>query len=142
MKLVLDANILIRAVLGSQVSFLLRKYFDQVLLVTPDIAFVEAETHLPRLLGYRAIPVAQGMAMLDFLHNLVNIIQLSDYADFENVARQRLDRRDPDDWPMVAAALTLDCPIWTEDTDFFGCGVATWTSDRVEMFLSTSKIGS
>jgi len=36
---------------------------------------------------------------------------------------------------MLAAALALGCPIWTEDTDFFGCGVATWTSDRVRMFL-------
>jgi hypothetical protein len=25
----------------------------------------------------------------------------------------------------------------TEDTDFFGCGVATWTSNRVEIFLAT-----
>lgn len=138
----LDANILIRAVLGSKVSFLLQKYFDQVLLVTPDSAFVEAETHLPRLLGYRAIPVAHGMAILDSVRNFVKVIQLPDYADFENVARQRLDGRDPHDWPMVAAALTLECPIWTEDRDFFGCGVATWTSDRVELFLSASKIES
>jgi len=34
-----------------------------------------------------------------------------------------------------AAALALGCPIWKEDTDFFGCGVATWTSHRVQMFL-------
>jgi hypothetical protein len=47
-------------------------------------------------------------------------------------ARERLARRDPEDWPMLAAALALGCPIWTEDTDFFGCGVATWTSDRVQ----------
>jgi hypothetical protein len=26
------------------------------------------------------------------------------------------------------------CPIWTEDTGFFGCGVATWTS-HLEIFL-------
>ena len=44
-------------------------------------------------------------------------------------------RRDPEDWPILAAALALGCPIWTEDTDFFGCGVATWTSDRVRIFL-------
>jgi hypothetical protein len=30
----------------------------------------------------------------------------------------------------------LGCPIWTEDTDFFGCGVATWTTDRVEIYLA------
>jgi hypothetical protein len=30
----------------------------------------------------------------------------------------------------------LECPIWTEVRDFFGTGLATWTSDRVEIFLS------
>ena len=44
-------------------------------------------------------------------------------------------RRDPDDWPILAAALALDCPIWTEDRDFFGVGVATWTSDLVEIYM-------
>jgi hypothetical protein len=35
-------------------------------------------------------------------------------------------------------ALLLDFPIWTEDQDFFGSGVATWTTDRVELFLRES----
>ena len=61
------------------------------------------------------------------------------YAQYEAVARQRIDKRDEDDWPVLAAALAFDCPIWTEDTDFFGCGVATWTTDRVE--LSLAKVG-
>jgi hypothetical protein len=30
----------------------------------------------------------------------------------------------------------LDCPVWTEDTDFFGAGVATWTTDRVALYLA------
>jgi predicted nucleic acid-binding protein len=46
-----------------------------------------------------------------------------------------MNRRDEDDWPILASALALGCPIWTEDTDFFGCGVPTWTTDRVEFFL-------
>ena len=58
------------------------------------------------------------------------------YLSFEHLARQRIAHRDEDDWPMLAAALALDCPVWTEDTDFFGCGVATWKSDRVELFLA------
>ena len=50
-------------------------------------------------------------------------------------ALQRIGRRDPDDWPIAAAALVLDCPIWTEDKDFFGAGIPTWTSDLVEIYL-------
>jgi hypothetical protein len=36
---------------------------------------------------------------------------------------------------VLAAGLALNCPIWTEDSDFFGTGIATWTTDRVELFL-------
>jgi hypothetical protein len=32
-------------------------------------------------------------------------------------------------------SLPLDCPIWTEDQDFFGSGVATWTTGTVEVYL-------
>jgi predicted nucleic acid-binding protein len=32
------------------------------------------------------------------------------------VARERIDKRDEDDWPVLAGALALGCPIWTEDT--------------------------
>jgi predicted nucleic acid-binding protein len=65
----------------------------------------------------------------------VDLIGAEVYGAFETEARERLGPRDPEDWPILASALALGCPIWTEDTDFFGCGVATWTSNRVQMFL-------
>ncbi|WP_226859844.1 PIN domain-containing protein, partial [Acidithiobacillus ferriphilus] len=42
----------------------------------------------------------------------------------EIAAKARIARRDERDWPAVAASLLLDCPIWTEDRDFFSarCG--------------------
>jgi predicted nucleic acid-binding protein len=66
---------------------------------------------------------------------LVQTVESETYTRFEALARERIDRRDEDDWPILASALLLDCPIGTEDTDFFGCGVATWTTDRVELYL-------
>jgi len=51
-------------------------------------------------------------------------------------ALQRVGRRDPDDWPILACALTLQCPIWTEDRDFFGTGVSVWTTDRVALYMT------
>jgi predicted nucleic acid-binding protein len=50
--------------------------------------------------------------------------------------RESGSARDPEDWPVLAAALALGCPIWTEDADFFGCGVATWTSVSIDIFLA------
>jgi PIN domain len=32
--------------------------------------------------------------------------------------------------------MTIGCPVWTEDADIFGTGVATWTSDREELYLA------
>lgn len=134
--LVLDANILIRAVLGSRVLHLIRKYAGQVEFVVPDAMLLEAREQLPGILERRGIPVGPAMITLDSLGNLVSTVEFGTYAPHEASARNRLARRDEDDWPVLATALALRCAIWTEDTDFFGCGVATWTSDRVELCLS------
>ncbi|MBL8238702.1 MAG: hypothetical protein JNM66_14860 [Bryobacterales bacterium] len=134
--LVRDANILIRAVLGSRVLGLLRKYAGQVEFMAPDVAFQEAHEHLPRILAVRKIPLAPAMETLALLMGLVQTVEAETYASFEAVACERIEKRDEDDWPVLAAALALGCPIWTEATDFFGCGVATWTTDRVELYLA------
>jgi predicted nucleic acid-binding protein len=66
---------------------------------------------------------------------LIDLVGPDIYGQHETEARKRFGPRDPDDWPILASALALGCPIWTEDTDFFGCGVAIWTSNNVEIFL-------
>jgi len=53
----------------------------------------------------------------------------------ESEARQQLRGRDESDWPILAAALGLACAVWTEDADFFGTGIAVWTTNRIEIFL-------
>jgi predicted nucleic acid-binding protein len=134
--LVLDANILIRAVLGSRVLALLRMYTGQIEFLRPDKAFDEARERLPEILERRKVPAAPSMAILDQLAGVVQTVEAETYQTFERIARQRIDRRDEDDWPVLAVALALGCAIWTEDADFFGCGVATWTTDRVELYLA------
>lgn len=66
----------------------------------------------------------------------IHIVDSSIYSLYEVEAKQRIAVCDINDWSIVAASLLLDCPIWTEDNDFFGCGVATWTSDRIRLYLS------
>jgi predicted nucleic acid-binding protein len=126
--LMLDANILIRAVLGARVLHLLTRYGEQTDFFAPDVAFKEAREHLPGILERLKVPVPAAMAILDAVGKLVQPVEADAYANFESAARQRLERRDEEDWPILAAALALRCPIWREDADFFGCGVATWTN--------------
>ncbi|HEV2990067.1 MAG TPA: PIN domain-containing protein [Candidatus Angelobacter sp.] len=133
--LVIDANILIRAVLGRRVRELIETHAAMVSFFVPEFALAEAEEHLAVLVERRGGEPEKALALLRTLGNLVEVIRLEVYGSLEREARARLGQRDPDDWPVLATALALNCPIWTEDTDFFGCGVATWTSDRVRMFL-------
>ncbi len=136
--IVLDANILIRAVLGRRVRQLVETYAAQgVRFFAPDIAFEDAGKYLPPLLKRRGRSDTDVPASLEYLRNLVEPVEPDLYATFEIEARQRLRGRDESDWPVLAAALGLGCGIWTEDADFFGTGIAVWTTNRVEIFLQT-----
>lgn len=97
--LVLDANILIRAVLGNRVR-----------------------------------------TLRSSLECLLHIMDENVYKSLAEDARLRIKSRDIRDWPIVATALTLNCPIWTEDQDFFGTGIPTWTTDRVHIYFETAAV--
>jgi predicted nucleic acid-binding protein len=134
--IVLDANILIRAVLGQRVRAILETYASDLSFFIPETAYLEAEEHLSTLIARRGGDPAKGLLSLSSISALGTILSSETYCHFEAEARKRFEPRDPDDWPILAAALALQCPIWTEDTDFFGCGVATWTSGSIAVFLA------
>lgn len=75
------------------------------------------------------------LASLEYLRHIIEPVDREIYGLFENEARQRLRGRDENNLPVLATALGLACAVWTEDADFFGTGIATWTTNRVEIFL-------
>ena len=77
-----------------------------------------------------------AMAVLDTLESIVRPLELGVYSGLQAKALQRIEKRDADDWPVLACAMTMGCPVWTEDADFFGTGIATWTTDRVALYLA------
>lgn len=134
--IVLDANILIRAVLGKRVREILIEHAATVKFFAPDVAYADARKHLPALLAKRGISGTAASQVLDSLESIVQPIDFELYAGQQQRALQRIAIRDADDWPVLACAMTIGCPVWTEDADFFGSGVATWTTDRVELYLA------
>jgi predicted nucleic acid-binding protein len=133
--LVLDANILIRAVLGIRVRRVLENYAGSVSFFVPELALTEAREHLATLVKKRGGDPPKALRLLDAIVGLVDLVSPDIYGEHETEAKRRIGSRDPDDCPILACALALGCPIWTEDTDFFGCGVATWKSNNVEIFI-------
>jgi predicted nucleic acid-binding protein len=137
-RLVLDAHILMRAVLGTRVAQLISDYVTAVTFLTAEEACKDAATYLPEICANRGLEEAATQAALkklDALRRLIRVIPPAVFAHQETAARERLQGRDADDWPYLGLAMVFDCPLWTEDRDFFGCGIPLWTTDRVELYL-------
>ena len=135
--LVLDANILVRAVLGNKVKQFLLKFYQSVEFVVPDICLKDAQKYLPILFEKRSASAELGLTILSELQYLLRIIDKSIYKEHVLEAKQRMKNRDIHDWPIAATALAFNCPIWTEDQDFFGSGFSVWTTDRIHLFFDS-----
>ena len=112
-SIVLDANILIRAVLGKRVRELTAENAETVQFFAPDVAYVDARKYLPALLEKRGVNSKSAMTVLDALESIVRPLELGVYAGLQTQALQRISMRDADDWPVLACAMTIACP---------GCG--------------------
>ncbi len=135
--LVLDANIIIRAVLGNKVREYLIKHCETVDFFTPDVCVEDAEKYLPLIFKKRGISATLPLQIFSHVKTLLQIIDHSIYQERSREAQQRMKNRDLRDWEPVATALLFNCPIWTEDKDFFGVGVPTWTTDQIHVFFNS-----
>lgn len=122
--------------MGSRVRQLIKGYSDSVAFYIAEANLNEAELHLSQSLAQkRNLNEADWCPVLKGLLDAIQVIPDKALADFETQARARIEKRDPNDWAAVAVALIFNCPVWTEDKDFFGTGVATWTTATVELYL-------
>jgi len=135
--LVLDANILIRAVLGNKVRQYLLAFSEEVDFFSPDTCLEEAQKYLPLLFEKRGIASEIPLQVFSKVKNLLKIIDKSIYQERAIEAQLRIKDRDFRDWPAVATALLFNCPIWTEDKDFFGVGLPVWTTDRIHLYFNS-----
>ena len=83
------------------------------------------------------MPFEPALEVLEQFNNLVQVVDKNIYQEYEVDAKKRIYTRDIYDWPVVATALMLNSPIWTEDQDFFGSGIPVWTTDRIHIFFES-----
>ena len=72
--LVIDANILVRAVLGRRVREIIDTYSEQATFFVPDVAYAEAEEHVPALVIRRGGDPEKAVRLLRSLRGLVELI--------------------------------------------------------------------
>lgn len=75
---------------------------------------------------------------LSLLTQNVTVVADVEHGEYEVEARDRIPR-DPNDWSTVALALSLGCGIWTNDYDFFGCGIPVWTTQTLLTHLASGR---
>jgi len=131
--LVLDAHILIRGVLGKKVRLLPTEYQEAVRFCAPATAFREAKEDIQGIVLERGGDPDLALRTLNGLWDYIVSLQPEAYEAFESQARERLVRRDLDDWPILAGALALECAIFDctllTVAALYGCAAATSLSD-------------
>jgi predicted nucleic acid-binding protein len=85
--LVLDANILIRAVLGHKVRDLIMAYADQIDFFASNDCFEDARKYLPELLLKRGLAVESALEVLQIIERLVQPVEREWLDAFESQAR-------------------------------------------------------
>ena len=124
--IVLDANILVAAVLGRQVPRVLTAAHARgVALAVTEAQVVEAALVLIDKIGLTAVEARKG---LEAITALVMPLGPEFFSGMEVQARRRLHERAQSGWPVLAAALAGEGAIWSHDRDFFGVGVPMWSS--------------
>ena len=143
MRLVVDTSVLVGELLRQKGRARLGD--DRLELFLPEQMWAETQVELPRRIQAFARrrsldhDVASDLIRLCLEAVEANVVVLDEaiYSAIEDEARAR-SLRDPTDWPVVACALALAADIWTNDNDFLGTGVATWTTESLQGWLDRS----
>lgn len=126
--LFVDANILIRCVVGKAAHNVDDLLARGVTLATTDAQAREAERVLHHVFALTeedaSSQMSEVVAGMELYHSPT-------YRSAESSAKARIHYDNTKDWPILAAAIAHNGAIWTDDRDFFGVGVPTWTTRNI-----------
>ena len=126
MRLAADANVLLAAVLGGRAKLVfLSGKVDEVL--TTEHTFGEVEQYISILARKRRLP--HDLLLLTLAAMPLTIVAPPEYSASISEARRRIAHRDPDDVDILALALRLQIPLWSNDKDFTGTGIDWMTTE-------------
>lgn len=142
MLLVVDANVFVGELLRRRGRALMRD--PRLTLMVSERALEEARHELSKrieyIVGQKRMRRETADAMLltsalEVAEEEATVVPDVAYSEHLEHAAHRVPR-DLDDAPTVALALALGgdecrCGIWTNDGDFLGCGVPTWTTETL-----------
>ena len=117
MEIVLDTNILISSLLRNGLT-------RDIISVSPfkmytvEYARFEIEKHRDELLSKSKLDEKSFDYLNEFIFGKINFIASEDLVPFKNRAIEVMHEIDIDDAPFLALAMSLNCPIWSNDGHF------------------------
>jgi len=124
-QLVADANVLLSAVIGGRAKLVLA-HPDVEAVSTPTAAMDEVYEYLPGLARKKRLQLDTLLLALAALP--VTVVDRTEYRRQIGEAARRMRRRDPNDVDVLALALHLKLPVWSNDNDFEVSGVEWHTT--------------
>ena len=125
MKLAADANVLLSAVLGGRAKLVL-SHPEIEGIFTTEVTLSEVEEYVILLARKRRLSLDTLLLAVATLP--VSVVERETYARAVVQARRLIGQRDPDDIEILALALHLKIPLWSNDNDFRDTGVEWYTT--------------
>ena len=125
MGLVADANVLLSAVIGGRAKEVLQHTSITQVFVA-EATLVEVQEYAAQLAGKKGLP--HDVVLLAVASLPVIVVESATYEKSVPEAKRRIGRRDPDDIDVLALALHVDAPVWSNDNDFEDAGVQWFTT--------------
>jgi predicted nucleic acid-binding protein len=131
-KLAADANSALSAIIGGRARDVFLKA-EETSFYTTACNFKEVEKYIPILSSKRGL-LPENLYLA--LSTLPIIVCTEDfYKDKIKQAKALIEARDPDDIHLLALALKLGSPIWSNDKDFHDLEVEVYsTLDLIKFF--------
>jgi predicted nucleic acid-binding protein len=124
-RLVADANVLLAAVLGGRAKTVLQHpEIEEVL--TAEVTFGEVQEYSVILAREKRLPVDALLLAMAALP--ITVVEEPVYASALPRARKLIGQRDADDVDILALALHMRLPLWSNDNDFEDTGIEWYTT--------------
>ena len=130
-KLAADANVILSAVAGKAA---LRIFLKE------DVEIITTQFNVDEVREYLSVIAEKYEFSEEILELQLKLLPLSVYPlhfyeDFIQKASQKLSGRDEDDIELLALAIKLKIPVWSNDNDFKNLGIEVYTTAKLLKIL-------
>lgn len=116
MKLIVDTNIIIAAIIKDSTTRRLLLRFD-LELFSPEYLFEELNEHSEEIIRKAKIDEQDFEDFCQVMRRIINLVPKATYTRYLAEASGIIE--DENDWPFAAAALSVgDCGIWSNNPHF------------------------